>query len=34
MISELAAMRDVKKMTDMKTNIALYMLMKKGMKFR
>ena len=32
-ISELAAMREVKKMTEMNTNIALYMLMKNGMKF-
>ena len=31
-ISELAAMRDVKKMTEMNTNIALYMFTKYGMK--
>ena len=33
MISELAAIREVKKMTEMNTNIALYMFTKNGMKF-
>ena len=31
-ISEFAAMREVKKMTEMNTNIALYMFTKYGMK--